>query len=748
MPEHTIAENLQRLKDAKTAIGSAITAKGGTVGSNDGLEEFAADIATIPSGGDDSGHFIKGLLPLSFKSDGTNLTDYTIYGKSGGLNGVSYNVYPPIDDNSINRGYWGTNTTGGMYDEPCYNYWNSGRGLCNEINLAVGTYTFSVYVKGEGSISCKFFIDEESSFPHYSDRATISIVGSDTCTTSWDYQRFSVTFEVTAAGYVAPRIQKTADDGNNIYITCWQLESGEAVSSYVVYNATGITLNTSAGNVFLPLATDLGEGDTLTLADTGVNIPTVNGVNVIDTPIVGKFDMRVKGNISSLTLGTKDIVANGTYTASSDGLDGYSEVTVDVPGGVTPAPMKDVNFIDYDGTVVQSYSADDFANLSAMPENPSHEGLTAQGWNWSLADAKTYVASNGKLNIGQMYITSDGKTRLYISLPEGRTSPTLQLYLNANSELDIDWGDESTHSTFTSTSADYKSERHEYSAFGNYVIAITVVSGGFVLQSSSKAVSSILWDGVNSSTSPDISYNTAIKKIEIGGGVTSIGDNAFKNFRLSSVTIPNSVTSIGDNAFQSCYTLSSITIPDSVTSIGNSILSYCYLLSSVTIPDSVTSIGNSAFSDCRVLTSITIPDSVTSIGTNAFQNCYSLSSITIPNKVTSIGNYTFNNCTSLSSITLSNKVTSIGTYAFQNCYSLSSITIPNSVTSISTYVFNNCSYMSFIKFESTTPPAVFSSNAWNNVSTSTKILVPTGTLATYKSATNYPNPSTYTYAEY
>lgn len=51
MPEHTIAENLQRLIDAKTAIGSAITTKGGTVGANDGLEEFASDIATIPSGG-------------------------------------------------------------------------------------------------------------------------------------------------------------------------------------------------------------------------------------------------------------------------------------------------------------------------------------------------------------------------------------------------------------------------------------------------------------------------------------------------------------------------------------------------------------------------------------------------------------------------------------------------------------------------------------------------------------------------
>lgn len=54
MPNHTIAENLQRLQAAKTAIGNAITTKGGTVGANDGLEDFASDIASIPSGGGDN----------------------------------------------------------------------------------------------------------------------------------------------------------------------------------------------------------------------------------------------------------------------------------------------------------------------------------------------------------------------------------------------------------------------------------------------------------------------------------------------------------------------------------------------------------------------------------------------------------------------------------------------------------------------------------------------------------------------
>lgn len=57
---NTIAENLQRLVDAKNDIIDAIIAKGGTVNEGDGLEEFPADIATIPVGGDS--HFATNLV--------------------------------------------------------------------------------------------------------------------------------------------------------------------------------------------------------------------------------------------------------------------------------------------------------------------------------------------------------------------------------------------------------------------------------------------------------------------------------------------------------------------------------------------------------------------------------------------------------------------------------------------------------------------------------------------------------------
>ena len=71
MPTHTIAENLQRLQTARTNIASAITTKGGTVTSGDGFEDFATDIATIPSGG---GQAETDLSNLISRTNNTSLT--------------------------------------------------------------------------------------------------------------------------------------------------------------------------------------------------------------------------------------------------------------------------------------------------------------------------------------------------------------------------------------------------------------------------------------------------------------------------------------------------------------------------------------------------------------------------------------------------------------------------------------------------------------------------------------------------
>ena len=445
----------------------------------------------------------------------------------------------------------------------------------------------------------------------------------------------------------------------------------------------------------------------------------------------------------SITVESLSVTQNGTYTAPTGKA--YSPVTVNVSGGgVTPVAEKDVNFIDYDGTILYSYTKTEFASLSAMPANPSHTGLTAQGWNWSLSDAKTYVASYGKLWIGQMYVTSDGKTRIYIHLEEGRLSPYLGIAVNGTAT--VEWGDGSSNSTVTGTSlTTVINTQHNYAAAGDYVIAISV-SGSMALVGNSSYGSQVLWKNSTTGTL-NRCYNQAIRKLEVGVDV-SIGSYAFGYcYALSSITIPSSMTSIGTYAFRYCYGLSSITIPTSVTSISNYAFGSCQALSSVTIPTSVTSIGTYAFQSCQTLSSITIPG-VTSIGTYVFQYCYCLSSITMPANVTSIGNYAFQACYGFTSITIPANVTSIGIYAFGTCGSLSNITIPANVTSISANAFGSCYGLGEIHFKPTTPPTVDSSNAWTSIPTDCIIYVPYSALADYLTKANYPAPSTYTYIGY
>ena len=399
-------------------------------------------------------------------------------------------------------------------------------------------------------------------------------------------------------------------------------------------------------------------------------------------------------------------------------------------GGSSSASPKDVNFYDYDGTLVASYSLSEAQSLTALPDGPTHDGLTFQGWNYTLDKVKAFTRP---MNVGAMHITDDGKTRLYIRIAaEGRMNVPLYISQTVANGVTIDWGDGSATETLSGTGN--VNTTHTYANIGDYVITLDSVDGcmlGFGKRSSSYCV-------LGSTGNNGKVYCNFLLAVQIGTSVTSIDSSAFNNCHsLSSVTIPDSVTSIGSDVFNNCYSLVSVTIPDSVISIGGSAFQCCYSLVSVTIPDSVTSIGSSAFQYCYSLANITIPDSVTSIGSDAFSNCYSLASITIPDSVTSIDSSAFNNCHSLASVTIPDSVTSIGGSAFQNCYSLVSVTILDSVTSIGSYAFYNCYGMAEYHLKPTTPPTLSNTNAFTNIPSDCIIYVPQGCLEAYQNATNW-----------
>ena len=485
---------------------------------------------------------------------------------------------------------------------------------------------------------------------------------------------------------------------------------------------------------------------------------------------------------------------NNKILSVVDGKPAWVPVTDFVQSSV---PLKDVNFYDYDGKVVASYSLEEAQNLTSLPEAPAHKGLIFQGWNWNLDDINTLTKP---MNIGAIYTTDDGKTRLYISIYDDAVS-TISFYFSqtVSRGVTINWGDGTAIKTSSATGSIKMS--HTYASAGDYVIELSVFNGcvmsfnhnvfgadvskpyGKILQYANigKSVKSIglsAFGHCYSLTSITIPNSVAsidntafcncysLTSITIPNGVPRIGNNAFSDcisltsitipnsvtvidgaalsdcVSLTSITIPNSVVIISSNAFYGCHSLTSITIPNGVTKINRSTFSFCYSLTNITIPNRVTSIDSNAFSSCS-LTSITIPNSVASIGNNAFYSCQSLTSITIPNGVTKIDRNTFYNCYSLSNITIPNSVTSIGSNAFSGCPSLTSITIPNSVTSIESKAFNNCSGIVRYHLRGTTPPTLSSTDAFTGIFSKCIIYVPKGCLEAYQTATNWSYYSSY-----
>ena len=452
-------------------------------------------------------------------------------------------------------------------------------------------------------------------------------------------------------------------------------------------------------------------------------------------------------------------------TGSNAGISfpsGFVSAIGDIQAGGGTSGSGDVIFYDdlAANKIYASYTAAEFAALTAMPANPNHSDyvthgisipMTSQGWNWSLADAKAYVAAYGKLNIAQMYVPTDGKTHYVCYVPEDAPSSRWKTEIGISGERTWQVDNETSHTgtgeitiPFSSTGwHDVKVEGNSYYPYYyNMTRSIEQISkmmkirevyigshvskiGKYAFTYCYALASITIPSGATSIGNSAFYYCYSLASITMPSTVTSIETNAFYNCcSLTSITIPSSVTSIADYAFYKCYSLTKVTIPSGVTSIGTDTFAYCHSLTSITIPSTVTSIGSSAFDFCYALASITIPSGATSIGNDAFSSCYSLTSITIPSGVTSIGNYTFYYCYSLTSITIPSGVTSIGKYTFVRCYSLANITIPSTVTSIDNGVFSTCFSLTSI----TIPSSVTSigNEAFNGCYSLTSITIPSG----------------------
>lgn len=171
------------------------------------------------------------------------------------------------------------------------------------------------------------------------------------------------------------------------------------------------------------------------------------------------------------------------------------------------------------------------------------------------------------------------------------------------------------------------------------------------------------------------SNSHSIESVIIPSSIETISNNSFSNcYSLSNIDIPHGVKSIGDSAF--IYAgIREVSISDSVDTLSNSVFQNCELLEKIELGIGITTIPHYTFSNCYNLKYVECP-SVTDIKSYAFNNCYCLKGISFDSNVLSISNYAFQNCAQLRTCDFSNNTsvpTLAGTGAFTGASSFTII---------------------------------------------------------------------------
>lgn len=141
------------------------------------------------------------------------------------------------------------------------------------------------------------------------------------------------------------------------------------MSTTVTYKGNTLTTVTNQTRV-LGTAGKWLEGD-ITLVD----VTTGGAIAINDVPNSTGTTGEITGTVPSY--GTKTISQNGTYSASTDGYDGYSSVVVNVSGGGAPSATAHTiyfEFADSTNTTLTGYWDDSFISSAITASTPTTYG--------------------------------------------------------------------------------------------------------------------------------------------------------------------------------------------------------------------------------------------------------------------------------------------------------------------------------------------------------------------------------------
>ena len=344
------------------------------------------------------------------------------------------------------------------------------------------------------------------------------------------------------------------------------------------------------------------------------------------------------------------------------------------------------------------------------PTPPTFDLLTFAEWN----NPSTGITRDE--DIGAIYNTTDGKTYVFATFnPVIGFQPTVFLNKSTTDLLTIDWGDGTT-TTSTATGNVSLIKPTLYASEDNYVITIEC-AGLYRISGSSRIF--------GTST-----YNSAPYKIYIGENVNILNNSTFQSHKqLKYLTIPSSLTgSITANLFYQCFSLNHCSFPTSMNGfIYANCFNSCYALQSVSFPFTLISgIQEAIFANAFSIRSIVFPKNLTTgsaFNTSLFVNCTSLLKLDPPTGLINV----------------------LRASAFSGMRSLRSLFIPIGINQLDSNSLSNNTAMEEYIFQSTIPPTMVNTSAFNAIPLSCKIYVPDASVTDYKTATNWAIYADYIY---
>lgn len=529
------------------------------------------------------------------------------------------------------------------------------------------------------------------------------------------------------------------------------------------------------------------------LDDIAVAINTKLGSSSTMTPSEMAAKIGSIHTASDVHLGAGSFSANGVYPASSDNLDGYNTVAINVPN---------------------TYSADDEGKVVSNGALVGQTTITVNQ-NTGATPLNTTTISQVTVNVANSYSAGDNGKVVQDNVLVVQTSSTITENIqNLNTTtisqvtVNVPTGGGSDYYPFSGTDVDneidtYCDEIYSstgsttfYTTYSNRRIntlninASTTGSNIFYYLNSTTNLNQVLFNklviasGITLSASC-YSGHTDIKEVVIEGKLNGNTEgyhfkacSMLKKADMSKMTGASSGSTPGSgnvmhNSFQSCTTLKQIILPSDVTALGDEFADGCYSLKDINT-DNIIKLNGKVFQNCYSLQKlnlnnlthlgtlggdssifqnsgieeINLPNLIEWLASSTFSNCKNLRKvISLGTQITSIPSNSFQQCINLKTVPIPNTVTSIGYSAFQGCKALKNIIIPTEVTTIGGNAFYDCISLDWIQFLSTNPPNVQYSSTFQNIPTTCKIYVPSGTLNAYTSASNYPSSSTYTYIE-